>query len=281
MSVEIVSVGHTTIGTDITRDGVEHTSFAGGGLSPAIAAATVLEPSSIGLSTIVGDDELGQGVRSFMSKIGLNTEGVQVVEGGQTTTVVIWETDKGREMAVEPRVSAQFVPQIPASYRHARYAHIGSGPSIQQLEWYNNIRGEFSPNTVISADPLDAFIRHNPAETRALLERVDLIFINQEELALVRAYGELATKVPMVLKCGANGVIYTFGDERISIPAPKVNVVHTTGAGETIAGVYLGLRAQGKPVQSALEQAVLYASISVTDFGVVHLAESIKKYYGN
>lgn len=182
-------------------------------------------------------------------------------------------------MAVDVQVSREFVPKVPDSFKMAQYVHIGSGPSPQQLEWYYVLRNEFSQQTKISADPLDAFVVLHPAETRSLLEQVDLIFINEEELELISQYGDLATSVPMILKMGDKGVLYIHGEERIQVPALPMKVVHTTGAGETVAGVFLGLRAQQVPVDTALETAAQYASISVTDFGIEHLDQSIFKYF--
>lgn len=276
--IDIVFIGHTVKETNIGLDNTIKSTLGGGGLSPAIAASTVILPERIGLISRIGTDDFGNHAQSYIKKKGYDIEGLDVVSGGQTTWVVIQEMPIGRRIAVDLGVSNDFVFNVPSSYKNAQYVHIGSGPSIQQLEWLKEIKNEFSSTTIISADPLEVFIRSHPQETRALLEKVDLIFINEEEWELISQYGELITKAPMVLKRGDKGVVYISGDKRITVPAPKVTVVHTAGAGETVAGVFLGLRVQKVPIPQALAKAVEYASVSVTQYGIEHLNASIQKH---
>lgn len=276
--IDLSFIGHIAVDTNIDCSDRVESTLGGGGLSPAIAASTVLAPDRIGIISKIGDDEFGTRAKSYIDNKGCNTEGLEVIPGDQTTWVVIKEMAVGRRIAVDLGVSRDFIPSVPESHKFAKYAHIGSGPSVQQMYWFEKIRDKFSSETIISADPLEVFVRSHPQETKVLLERVGLIFINEEEWSLVSQYGELVTKSPIILKRGEKGAVYIFAGERISIPAPKVKVAHTTGAGDTLAGVFLGLRAQNVPIAKALEKAVEYASISITQFGIEHLAESMRKH---
>ena len=53
--------------------------------------------------------------------------------------------------------------------------------------------------------------------------------------------------------------------------APSVEVVDTSGAGDTLAGVFLAEKAKGISDEKALEDGVNTASKTVTDFGVEHI----------
>lgn len=78
---------------------------------------------------------------------------------------------------------------------------------------------------------------------------------------------------PTVLKRGAKGATYIDMQAGVefTVNAPSTNVVDTTGAGDTLAGVFLARRARGDSVEDALTDAVNVASKTVTDFGVEHI----------
>ncbi len=278
--IEFVSVGHSAADTQITSDGKIRTTLGGGGFSPAITASTVLDPQKIGIISNLGNDQFGKQAIEYLTKRGINQDGLIIVPEGETTWVVLMEfSPDSRRIAVAPGVSQNFRLSIPPNYKGAKYIHIGSGPSNQQLEWMNKLKGECPPNTIYSVDPLEIFIPEFPEETKEVFRRADIVFINEREMKLLNQFGgEIAQEKQLVLKLGEQGLIYRHNDTRLEIPAPKVNVVHTTGAGEAIAGVFLGLRTQDIPVEQALVQAVQYASISVTDFGIIHLQETIEIY---
>lgn len=71
----------------------------------------------------------------------------------------------------------------------------------------------------------------------------------------------------VVIKCGANGAIAIHDGRRYAVPAPKVEVVDTTGAGDSFnAGLIYGVL-RGAPFEEALRYAVVCGSLSTTDYG--------------
>ncbi|WP_054313584.1 carbohydrate kinase family protein [Mesorhizobium sp. 1M-11] len=71
----------------------------------------------------------------------------------------------------------------------------------------------------------------------------------------------------VVIKCGANGAIAIHDGRRHAVPAPKVEVVDTTGAGDSFnAGLIYGVL-RGAPFEEALRYAVVCGSLSTTDYG--------------
>lgn len=278
--IEAVFVGHTAADTHISvANSSTRTTIGGGGFSSAYAASVVLNPEHIGLISRMGNDNFSVKARRLLDDRSINAEGVEVVPEGKTTWVSLIEfPDGNRRIAVDSGVSSEVRLFIPDSYRNAQYTHLGSGPSDQQLQWLIFLRENCSQSTKITADPLEIFIPKYPEETKEVLKSVDLIFINEEELRLFRQFGELTKNIPTILKRGAKGIVYMYGDEVITIPASQVKVVHTAGAGETIAGVFIGLTVQGFPREEALRQAVKIASLSVTDFGLEHLPKTYADY---
>ncbi|MGO4534332.1 ribokinase [Leifsonia sp. 2MCAF36] len=94
---------------------------------------------------------------------------------------------------------------------------------------------------VLNAAP----VRDLPAE---LLERVDILVVNEHEAALLAPEtvtpGEAAAALAadgrsVVLTLGGAGcLVVPFGAEPVSVPAHRVAVVDTTGAGDTFCGAF-------------------------------------------
>jgi ribokinase len=75
------------------------------------------------------------------------------------------------------------------------------------------------------------------------------------------------TGAPVVMTIGSRGAAVVDQGEVYLIAAPAVDVVDTTGAGDTFAGVVAAMLAQGSELRSAVEQAVVAAAQSVTSRG--------------
>lgn len=74
-------------------------------------------------------------------------------------------------------------------------------------------------------------------------------------------------KMKLVMTLGGNGAYYADSSGAIHQDAYTVQVVDTTGAGDTFTGFFLGLVMQGKPYAEALRYACAAAAIAVTQQG--------------
>ncbi len=129
--------------------------------------------------------------------------------------------------------------------------------------------------TVLNAAPA----RSLPA---GLLAVTDVLVVNEIELAMTAGLpeGEQATDAEaIVVACrsisGPGAVIVTRGragavvvDGRVTeIPAPEVEAIDTTGAGDCFCGVLAGALAEGADLLDAAEVAVRAASLAVSRQG--------------
>ena len=149
------------------------------------------------------------------------------------------------------------------------------------------------PGLVVALDP-GPLVREIPSALLArVLGRVGVLTMNQREARLLagpsaeRASGaELLSAVRrgsamsamsamsadalVVVREGPDGCVATgaaLGAEVLTVPAPRVTAVDTTGAGDTHTGVLLAALATGRSVAHALELANRAAAISVTRVG--------------
>jgi ribokinase len=105
---------------------------------------------------------------------------------------------------------------------------------------------------------------------RALLEAVDLLVVNEHEAALLGGADELLTAVPrLVVTLGAQGALVRTRDTTATVPGIAVEVVDTTGAGDTFCGALVARLDEGATLETAVRFATAAAALSVGRAGAV------------
>jgi ribokinase len=120
----------------------------------------------------------------------------------------------------------------------------------------------------------------NPAPARALpaslIELAPILLPNEGEARTLAGLADAAaaarslatqTSAPVIVTLGAEGALVVDGDRASPIAAPAVDVVDTTGAGDTFAGVVAAELARGATLLEAARFAVAAAALSVTRAG--------------
>lgn len=113
--------------------------------------------------------------------------------------------------------------------------------------------------------------------TRLVERGVDILFANeQESLAftgdndLESSLLHLADMAPTVVqKRGSEGSVAVCGDERVEMPAERVSVVDTTGAGDFYAGGFLYGVSQGASLRQCALAGALLSSYVIQHVGCV------------
>ncbi len=109
------------------------------------------------------------------------------------------------------------------------------------------------------------------------LELVDVLIVNETEakaLAMKKDYEsaleeleKLYPNTELILTIGQQGVIYSFKGKQVKVPAIKVEVVDTIGAGDTFIGYYLAAKVEGLSVEDCLQLATQASSLCVSRRG--------------
>lgn len=155
-----------------------------------------------------------------------------------------------------------------------------SGPVL--ATWVSE-RERAGAHLALDPGPLIADI---PADRLArVLGRLRILTLNQREarrlsraddasgaelLHAVRRVPGLRPETLVVVREGANGCIAAggaLGEDELAVSAPVVDVVDTTGAGDTHTGVLLAALASGHDEARALALATRAAALSVTSLG--------------
>jgi ribokinase len=129
------------------------------------------------------------------------------------------------------------------------------------------------------AEQVDAAVLVNPSPARTLVPHVllarPILLPNALEAGQLSGLtGTPAatwlhnmTGAPVVMTVGSRGATVVDDGDVYSITPPVVDVVDTTGAGDTFAGVLAAMIVQGHDLRSAVERAVVAAAMSVTSRG--------------
>jgi sugar/nucleoside kinase (ribokinase family) len=130
--------------------------------------------------------------------------------------------------------------------------------------------------TPISVDPASAeFLREvGPRDFLEWTRGAAMLFPNEDEAAVLTGSDDPETQCArlaalyrlVVLKRGDAGCVAAEGARRWTVPAPKVEAVDSTGAGDAFVAAFLAAMLEGD-VQMALERAVAAGSLAVERVG--------------
>lgn len=122
-----------------------------------------------------------------------------------------------------------------------------------------------------------------------VLESIDCLVVNEIELQMICEASHLsgndlparladALGTVVIATYGAEGVLRTDGTDTLHIPARPVQVVDTTGAGDTFVGAYAASLARGLGAVQALEHANAAAALCCTRRGAQAAQASLEEY---
>lgn len=258
-------VGSVARDTIHNNQGTHPYVLGGSAVFASLAAAHFVSPRLVG---IVGTDFPTSEIE-LLSERGIDVSGLEIVNG-QTFH---WEGRYSADLTsresikTELNVFADFHPKIPEAFRDTPYVMLGNIHPSLQVEVLEQMR---EPELVI-ADTMNFWIDGTPKELAAMLKRIDVLVVNEEEARqlagrhnIVAVARELLTRGPrvLVIKRGEYGALLFEGGQVFSAPAFPVDMVlDPTGAGDTFAGGMLGFIAKsGRTDRSTLRRAIIYGS---------------------
>ncbi len=259
-SIRLVIIGHVGFAEDHTVSG--SSTGLGGSAYACAMGASVIKPRGVGVVARVGDDFPA----SSVEVLGVNTEGLSYA-AGRAPRLKIIQYAESRSFSSELGVANDVVTgSFPDSYARASHIHLATMPLVQQMRWLRYCR-QNAPAATMSADMFEATAESDPELSRSLCSLVDIAFLNECELKIL--YPDDVDRPPRYVgKRGAGGASYFADRQELSVSAPSVDVVDTTGAGELLAGVFLSMLTAGHDAHHALDVAVLVASTKVQEFGL-------------
>jgi ribokinase len=256
--------GETVTGGRFARHG------GGKGANQAVAAARA--GARVRFVGAVGDDDLGAAAVAELEAEGVDARAVERLAGEPTGVALIAVDLEGRnQIAVASGANARVDGELVAAALGAR----GLAADDVCLLGFEVPDAAVVAAARVAADA-GARVVLNPAPARelpgALLGLGVVLTPNALEAAAIsgerdpeRAARALAarTGAPVLVTLGADGALLAGGERPVALPAPRVDVLDTTGAGDALNGVLAAGLAGGLDLESAARRAVEAASASV------------------
>lgn len=230
------------------------------------AAATVFNP--VRIVGVVGDD-YPMDQLDFLAERGADLSGIERASGESFFWSGRYHFDLNTRDTLETRlgVFADFEPKIPDDFRDARFVFLGNIDPALQHDVLDQVR---SPE-VVACDTMNFWIEGNREALLALLERVGILMVNDEEVRqlageanLLRAARWVQERGPevVIVKKGEHGAILFAKDWLFYVPGfPLEEVFDPTGAGDSFAGGFMGHLARAGSMDPAdLRRAMVYGS---------------------
>jgi ribokinase len=251
----------------------------GKGANQAVAAARLFagQPLAVALIGRLGADAHGRQLRDLLEREGVDVDAVGSEPDAPTGVAAITVSDSGEnQIVVAAGANATLTGAlVEAQAERLRRAAV----VVAQLEVPDEavlagarLARAGGALLVLNAAPA----RELPAE---LMRSVDVLVVNQGEAALL-AGGEgapedlgarlLARGVGAVaLTLGARGALWLDARGARSCPAPRVEAVDTTGAGDAFVGALAHALALGLVPAEALRRACAAGALAVTRAGAI------------
>lgn len=249
------------------------------------AANTIVGLSRLGCSTsIIGkiaEDEDGDLIEYHLAVNGVYSNNLIYSETGSTGKCLGFVDDEGeRCLYIDPGVNDEIkIGEInPLNIMRCKIMHYTSfvGDSFNtQIELLEKLNDQ----CVLSFDPGMLYVQKGFDELKPILERTDILLINESELRLLCNNSDSSIKQlavnfldlgieTVVVKQGSSGVYATNGTQECQVDAYECNVVDTTGAGDSFNSGFLYSVLKGFDLEKSCRIGNWVASKAIEGFGM-------------
>jgi sugar/nucleoside kinase (ribokinase family) len=253
----------------------------GGSATFFSAAASLFHPVQV--VAVVGDDYPLEGL-DFLRARGVDLSGIARRPGESFRWSGVYSYDLNTRETLETRlgVFADFEPELPPSFREARWVFLGN--IDPELQWH--VLDQVHAPRLVACDTMNLWIDIKRAALVKLLSRVNLLLVNDAEARqlsgehnLLRAARWIQRQGPeyVIVKKGEHGAILFMPDSIFFAPGyPLEEVFDPTGAGDSFAGGFMGWLAHVDSTDpDEMRRAMIYGSalgsFAVERFGVERL----------
>jgi len=235
---------------------------------------------------VIGNDYPIDDLRKAFARRPIDLSGLEQQDGASFRWRGRYRHDLNMAETLETHlgVFSNFRPKIPEQFRNAPFVFLGNIDPRLQLE----VLEQVSKPKLVACDTMNFWIESRRPDILRLLERVDLITLNDaearqltEEFNLVKAARWIMARGPkhVLIKKGEHGAFMFTSDSIFFAPAyPLESVFDPTGAGDSFAGGFMGYLARtGDLSEANLRRAVVYGSamgsFAVEKFSIERLLE--------
>jgi sugar/nucleoside kinase (ribokinase family) len=275
---DILVVGSLAYDTISTPVGHVDRALGGSANYFSLAASLYAKVRVVG---VVGEDYADADMR-MLTERSVCTKGLQKQPGQTFHWAGKYQDDMNEAitLATDLNVFEAFDPKLPAEYKNSNYVFLANIDPELQLR----VLDQIEKPRFVGSDTMNFWIHSKLPQLRRVLERVDVLLINEGESKLLSKKSNAIAAAQEILKMGPKTVVIKRGEYGFVLyseqgyfvlPAyPIANVIDPTGAGDTFAGAFFGYLAKENKgydlhsLRHACIHGCLAASFTVQNFGV-------------
>ena len=258
---------------DLELPTIAANNVVGGAATYAALAASLFAPARI--VAVIGEDFAEKDLEA-LAKRDIDTKGVERVKGKTFRWSGRYAADLAsrRTLDTQLNVFADFQPKLPKDYRSSEYLLLANIHPALQLQ----VLDQVDKPKLVFADTMNFWIEGEPDLLAKVLERVDILVINDEEARQLSGVYPLPKAARMILergpkriiiKRGENGAMLVDEQGMFWVPAvPLDDAVDPTGAGDSFAGALVGYLASTGDLSPAGLRRAIYIGTAVASFNV-------------
>jgi len=239
-----------------------------GGSSAITAHNLARLGARVGFVGVVGDDWLGRFVEERLKSAGVELTHLKRLKNAKTG-ITVWHT-RGRRRAgiTYPGTIAQLrAADVPSEYlSQAHHLHVGAYFLLERLHasaaalFRRARRLGLTTSLDCNWDPAERW----DSQLREVLASTDVFLPNEDEARRITGESRLEQAAEqlgrlariVVIKRGARGVLVWTNGRKLAVPAPRVRVVETTGAGDSFNAGFLLRFLRGGSLQDCARAGV-------------------------
>ena len=280
--MSILVVGSVAIDSVKTPFGQRPEALGGSATYFSLAASFF---SKVNIVATVGEDFPKKYISLFKSR-NIGMEGLRIAKG-KTFRWKGWydyDLNTAHTISTHLNVFQNFHPEVPSGFKDSQFVFLANiDPELQ----YSVLKQVRKPK-LVACDSMNYWLEHKKKEFERLLDKVDIILLNDSEARqftgepnLMRAAREIIAFGPraVIIKKGEHGVIYFSKNTHFIAPAYLLETVYDpTGAGDTFAGGMIGSLSKAGTINEAnIRRSIIYGSIlasfAVEDFSIDRMLE--------
>lgn len=254
--------GETVLGSNF------FTSPGGKGANQAVAAARL--GGKVTMLGSIGNDHNGESLKSGLIKEDIDTTYLNIVDDVSSGVAIIEICDHDNRIIVSPGANhysnEEYLTKVAETLVSFDVILMQLEIPLESIIYITKYLAKY--NKMIILNPAPAL----PLPDEVLNE-VTFITPNEHEYGIVlktsSSREELLAKYPnkLLITCGEKGVMFHDGNEIVTVPSIQVDVVDTTGAGDTFTGAFSVAISEGYSIYEAIRFANSAAGLSTTRMG--------------